>query len=104
MSVHESKTLQIPEERTDEKTEPPPQYKVLIHNDDFTTKVFVIELLVAVFHKSLDAAATLMWNIHHHGYGVAGIYPFEIAETKVKQAMTLARANEFPLKLTIEEE
>jgi ATP-dependent Clp protease adaptor protein ClpS len=104
MSEHESKTLQIPEERTDEKTSPPPQYKVLIHNDDFTTKVFVIELLVAVFHKSLDAAATLMWHIHHHGYGVAGVYPFEIAETKAKHAMALARANEFPLKLTIEEE
>lgn len=104
MSVHESKTLQIPEEHAEEKTGPPPQYKVLIHNDDFTTKVFVIELLVAVFHKSLDAAATLMWHIHHHGYGVAGVYPFEIAETKVEHATALARANEFPLKLTIEKE
>jgi ATP-dependent Clp protease adaptor protein ClpS len=104
MPVHESKTIQVPEEWTDERTGSPPRYKVLIHNDDFTTKIFVIELLVAVFHKSLDAAATLMWHIHHHGYGVAGVYPFEIAETKVKHAMTLARANEFPLKLTIEKE
>lgn len=104
MPVHDGKTLQIPEERTDEKLGPPPQYKVLIHNDDFTTKVFVIELLVAVFHKPLDAAATLMWHIHHHGYGVAGVYPFEIAETKVSHAMALARANEFPLRLTIEQE
>jgi ATP-dependent Clp protease adaptor protein ClpS len=104
MPVHENNTLQIPEEVTDEKTGPPPQYKVLIHNDDFTTKVFVIELLVAVFHKSLDAAATLMWHIHHHGYGVAGVYSFEIAETKAKHATALARANEFPLKLTLEKE
>jgi ATP-dependent Clp protease adaptor protein ClpS len=104
MPVHDSKTLQTTEERTDEKIGPPPQYRVLIHNDDFTTKVFVIELLVAVFHKSLDAAATLMWHIHHHGYGVAGVYPLEIAETKVNHATTLARANEFPLKLSIEKE
>jgi ATP-dependent Clp protease adaptor protein ClpS len=104
MPVSENKTLRLPKERTDEKTGPPPQYKVLIHNDDFTTKVFVIELLVAVFHKSLDAAATLMWHIHHNSYGVAGVYPFEIAETKVKHAMALAQANQFPLKLTIEKE
>jgi ATP-dependent Clp protease adaptor protein ClpS len=103
MPSQESKTIRLPEVLTVERTRPPRQYKVLIHNDDFTTKVFVIELLVAVFHKSLDAAATLMWQIHHHGQGVAGVYPFEIAETKAKHAMALAQANEFPLKLTIEE-
>lgn len=108
MSPQDTHTIHIPKDDTDlapdEKVRRPRQYKVLIHNDDFTTKIFVIELLVAVFHKSLDAAATLMWRIHHHGYGVAGVYSFEIAETKAKHAMALAQANEFPLKLTIEED
>lgn len=103
MPPQESKTIRRPEVLTEERTRPPRKFKVLIHNDDFTTKVFVIELLVAVFHKPLDAAATLMWKIHHHGYGVAGVYPLEIAETKAKHAMALAQANEFPLKLTVEE-
>jgi len=103
MSSQKSKTIRSPKVQTVEKTAPPGQYRVVIHNDDFTTKVFVIEILVAVFHKPLDAAATLMWRIHHDGHGVAGVYPFEIAETKAKHAMALARANEFPLKLTIEE-
>mgnify|MGYP001549760933 CR=1 FL=1 len=104
MASQESKTIHQPKVEIKERTQPPRQYKVLVHNDDFTTKVFVIELLVAVFHKSLDAAATLMWKIHHHGHGVAGVYPLEIAETKAKHAMALAQANEYPLKLTIEKE
>lgn len=104
MPAQENKTLRAPEARRDKNVSPPPRYKVLVHNDDFTTRVFVIELLVAVFHKPLDAAATLMWQIHHNGVGVAGAYPFEIAETKAKHAMALARANQFPLKLTIEKE
>lgn len=102
MSSQNNKTSHAPEVTTVEKTALPPQYKVLVHNDDFTTKIFVIELLVAVFHKPLDAAATLMWQIHHHGRAVAGVYPFEIAETKAKHAMAIAQANEFPLKLTLE--
>lgn len=102
MSSQDNKTQRTPEVITAERTALPPQYKVLVHNDDFTTKVFVIEVLVAVFHKPLDAAATLMWQIHHHGYAVAGVYPFEIAETKAKHAMAIAQANEFPLKLSLE--
>lgn len=102
MASQNNKTGRAPEVITVEKNALPPQYKVLVHNDDFTTKIFVIELLVAVFHKPLDAAATLMWQIHHHGHAVAGVYPFEIAETKAKHAMAIAQANEFPLKLTLE--
>lgn len=102
MSIRNNKPAPVPEVIRIEKTDLPPQYKVLVHNDDFTTKIFVIELLVAVFHKPLDTAATLMWQIHHHGAAVAGVYPFEIAETKAEHAMALARANEYPLRLTLE--
>jgi ATP-dependent Clp protease adaptor protein ClpS len=82
----------------------PPLYKVLLHNDDFTTKVFVVEILVAIFNKTIDAATRLMWYVHRNGTGVCGIYTLEVAETKIKQVTTLARESGFPLKLTIEAE
>ena len=66
----------------DEELAEPPMYKVLLHNDDFTTKEFVVTILVSVFNKSLDAATQLMWSVHRNGLGVAGVYPLEIAETK----------------------
>jgi ATP-dependent Clp protease adaptor protein ClpS len=91
------------EEIRDEVTEPP-LYKVLIHNDDYTTKSFVVEILVVVFNKSTEEATQIMWQAHHNGTGLCGIYPLEVAETKVKVVTEAARENGFPLKLTIEEE
>jgi len=88
----------------EEETTEPPMYKVLIHNDDFTTKLFVVEILMSVFSKSQDEATRLMWHVHKNGVGVCGIYPLEVAETKVLQVMELARENGYPLKLTLEEE
>jgi ATP-dependent Clp protease adaptor protein ClpS len=90
-------------ETRDEITEPP-LYKVLIHNDDFTTKDFVVELLVVVFNKSLEEATQIMWQAHRNGTALCGIFPLEVAETKVKVVTEAARENGFPLKLTIEEE
>jgi len=90
-------------ESRDEVTEPP-LYKVLIHNDDYTTKDFVVELLVVVFNKSLEEATQVMWQTHRNGTGLCGIYPLEVAETKVKVVTEAARESGFPLKLTIEEE
>jgi ATP-dependent Clp protease adaptor protein ClpS len=87
----------------DEVTEPP-MFKVLIHNDDYTTKDFVVKILVAVFNKSLEEATSLMWVVHKNGRGVCGIYPFEIAETKVGIVTATARENGFPLKTTMEPE
>ncbi|MGD9042878.1 MAG: ATP-dependent Clp protease adaptor ClpS [Desulfobacterales bacterium] len=87
-----------------EKTTEPPMYKVLLHNDDYTTKAFVVELLIAVFNKSIDEATRLMWHIHRNGSGVCGVYPYEMAETKVSLATTAARENGFPLKTTMERE
>ena len=82
----------------------PPMYKVLIHNDDFTTKAFVVDVLTTVFKKTLDEATRIMWQAHHNGTGLCGIYTLEVAETKVNLVTAAARENGFPLKLTLEEE
>ena len=88
----------------DEETTEPPDYKVLLHNDDFTTKAFVVEILVEVFNRSVENATRLMWYVHKNGVGVCGIYPLEVAETKIMQGAALAREHGFPLKLTLEPE
>jgi len=88
----------------DEETTEPPDYKVLLHNDDYTTKAFVVEILMVVFNKSPEEATHLMWYVHKNNIGVCGIYPLEMAETKIDQGTTLARENGFPLKLTLEKE
>jgi len=87
----------------DEVTEPP-MYRVMIHNDDYTTKEFVVEMLVAVFNKSVEEATGIMWAAHRNGAGLCGVYPYEVAETKVKVAAEAARESGFPLRLTIEAE
>jgi ATP-dependent Clp protease adaptor protein ClpS len=89
---------------SEEKTAEPPNYRVLLHNDDYTTKAFVVEVLTAIFKKSLEEATQLMWYVHKNGVGVCGIYPLEVAETKVAQVTELARENGYPLKLSLEEE
>ncbi|RJQ84495.1 MAG: ATP-dependent Clp protease adaptor ClpS [Desulfobacteraceae bacterium] len=89
-------------EHTEERTKEPPMYRVLLHNDDFTTKEFVVEILVYVFHKPVNEAMELMWRVHNHGRGVAGVFSREIAETKITTVTTIARENGFPLKLTME--
>ena len=91
-------------EEIDEKTTLPPMYKVLLHNDDYTTKAFVVEILVAIFNKSIDEATELMWQVHRNGIGVCGIYPYEIAETKTKLVATVAREHGYPLKASMERE
>jgi ATP-dependent Clp protease adaptor protein ClpS len=91
-------------EAIDEKTTEPPMYKVLLHNDDYTTKAFVVEILMAVFNKSIEEATRLMWHVHRNGSGVCGIYPYEMAETKVNLVTTVARENGFPLKTSMEQE
>jgi ATP-dependent Clp protease adaptor protein ClpS len=81
----------------------PPLYKVLIHNDDYTTMEFVVFILQTVFQHEEVEAVQIMLNVHRQGVGVAGIYTYEIAETKVAQVESLARAREFPLLCTVEE-
>lgn len=81
----------------------PPLYKVLLHNDDFTTMEFVVDILRHVFHKSELDAVHIMLAVHQQGVGVAGVYTYEIAETKISQVTQRARTNEFPLLCTLEE-
>ena len=81
----------------------PPLYKVLIHNDDYTTMDFVVFVLQTVFQHEETAAVQIMLQVHMQGVGVAGVYTYEIAETKVAQVEALARAREFPLLCTVEE-
>jgi ATP-dependent Clp protease adaptor protein ClpS len=86
------------------KVEKPPLYKVLLHNDNYTTMEFVVHVLKTVFHKSTTAAVRIMLAVHHQGVGVAGVYTYEIAETKIDQVTQLARSQAFPLLCTLEEE
>jgi ATP-dependent Clp protease adaptor protein ClpS len=85
-----------------QKTRRPPLYKVLLHNDDYTTKEFVVYVLQSIFQRSEADALQIMMHVHNNGVGVAGIFTFEVAETKVAKTMQLARSHEFPLQLSIE--
>lgn len=87
-----------------EKTQEPAMYKVLLLNDDYTTMDFVVQIVVLVFNKSMEEATRIMLNVHRKGVGVCGVYPYEIAETKVDTVHALARENEFPLKCTMEKD
>lgn len=86
------------------KTKRPPLYKVLLHNDDYTTKEFVVMVLQAVFHKSEVDANQIMLHVHENGIGVAGVFPYEVAETKIAKTLALARRYEYPLQLSMEPE
>ena len=91
---------------TDSKTklEKPKLFKVLLHNDDFTTMEFVVYVLKTVFHRSDTEAFSVMMKVHNEGVGVAGIYTYEVAQMKAEKAMNLARVEEFPFLCTVEEE
>ncbi len=86
------------------KVKPPKKYKVILHNDDYTTMEFVIFVLQNVFHKTMDEAESIMMEVHVKGAGVCGIYSKEIAETKSQKVLNLAKANNHPLECTIEPE
>ncbi len=80
----------------------PHKYKVLLHNDDYTSMEFVVHVLMKIFRKSLDEATTIMLSVHESGLGVCGIYTFEIAHAKVMQVRFMAREAGFPLLCTSE--
>jgi len=82
----------------------PRRYRVLLHNDDYTTMEFVVRVLMEVFHKMEAEAIKLMLDVHQKGVGVAGVFPRDIAETKATQAVELARGEGMPLKCTTEPE
>lgn len=94
----------ITEERSKERLQRPKLYKVLLHNDHYTTREFVVAVLIGVFNKSETDAVAIMLHVHQKGTGVAGVYPFDVAQTKVEKVHRLARENEYPLLLTLEPE
>ena len=92
------------ESKEEEEVKEPEMYKVLLHNDNYTTMEFVVEVLMYVFNKAADEATIIMLNVHRKGIGVCGVYTYEVAETKVNKVHSLAREYGFPLKCSMERE
>jgi len=98
----EPQTKEKPASKTIEKIKEPEQYKVIFLNDHYTSMEFVVEILMVIFHKSLEDANKLMLDVHQKGRGVAGVYTWDIAVTKTEQVHAAAQANGFPLKCIVE--
>ena len=90
--------------KTKKTTKKPKMWKVLLHNDDYTTMEFVVSLLMHLFHHPQPMAFEIMMKVHKSGVGVAGLYTREVAETKVAKTIELARKYDFPLECTMEPE
>ncbi|ACN15760.1 ClpS [Desulforapulum autotrophicum HRM2] len=104
MSLNEPSIKQRTSSKVEKKEGYPPMYRVVLHNDDYTTMEFVVQILITVFGKSLEKASIIMLNIHKQGKGICGSYTREVAETKVNTVHHLAREQGFPLKSTMEKE
>ncbi len=89
--------------KTKTKVQRPAMYQVVLLNDDYTTMEFVVEILQKFFQKSVEEATRIMLHVHYKGAGVCGIYPREIAETKVSQVIEYSRKHEYPLQCVMEE-
>jgi ATP-dependent Clp protease adaptor protein ClpS len=94
----------LTESRSDQKLEQPRLWRVLLHNDDYTTQDFVVWVLETVFHKPTVEAFDIMLSVHRSGMGIAGVYTHDVAETKLKTTRQLAEEHEFPLLVTMEPE
>ena len=103
MARDQDSTEGVVKERVRVQKREPTEYRVVLLNDDYTTMEFVVLVLETVFQKSPAEAYRVMMHVHLNGKGIAGVYPFEIAETKVDTVATMARDEGFPLKATIEE-
>ena len=86
-----------------EKLKPPPMYKVLLLNDDFTPMEFVVEVLQQLFHMNREKATQVMLQVHTQGHGVCGVYTKDVAATKVEQVLQFAKAHQHPLQCVMEE-
>lgn len=88
--------------RTKTQTQRPSMYRVLLLNDDYTPMDFVIAVLCTYFHKNIDDAQRIMWQVHNNGVGECGVYTYEVADTKVTQVMDHARKHQHPLQCVME--
>lgn len=104
MGHNASHTKEETSTKTRTLAQEPSLFRVLLHNDDYTTMEFVVSVLMHVFQKTMEESTRIMLNVHLEGIGVCGIYPHEVAETKVDTVHTLARQNGFPLKCTMEKD
>lgn len=102
MSNGRGKNSQQTEEKTEQKIGKPSPFNVFLLNDNYTTMEFVVNILKNIFGKNLTEATQIMLQVHKKGVGLAGVYPKEIAETKVEAVHKMARDNEFPLKCIME--
>ena len=103
MAREQHQTGDAVKERVEPKKQDPTQYKVILLNDDYTTMEFVVNVLESVFQKSPAEAYRIMMAVHLNGQGIAGIYSWEVAETKVETVTSMARDAGFPLKAVTEE-
>ena len=94
----------ITESRTEQQLEKPRMWRVLLHNDDYTTQDFVVWVLESIFHKPRGEAFQIIMSVHRSGMGVAGVYTHDVAETKMRTTKQLAEEHEFPLLVTMEPE
>lgn len=94
----------VTREKSKVKVKKPKHYKVIMHNDDFTTMEFVVHILTTIFRKEILEAERIMMDVHTKGRGIVGVYPYDIAVTKVSLSMEKAKEEGFPFKVTVEEE
>ena len=104
MAEYKPDAEELVDSETKEETDEPPMYRVMLLNDDYTTMEFVVEVLRTVFLKPLEEATRIMLSVHRAGVGICGVYPFEVAETKVESVHALAHEHGFPLKCVMEKE
>lgn len=89
--------------RDEEKLKEPKDYMVILLNDNYTTREFVVEILKLIFHKNSEEATRIMLNVHHKGRGIVGVYTWDIASTKASQVHAIAKQYDYPLKCVVEE-
>lgn len=103
MTGRQNETDGAIQERAETKSQDPKLYNVILLNDDYTTMEFVLQILETLFQKSPAEAYRIMMHVHRNGRGLAGVYTWEVAETKVEQVATLSREAGYPLRATIED-
>ena len=91
-----------PKEKTKTQLSEPDEYRVVLLNDDYTTMDFVVEVLMVIFHKNIADANKIMLDVHKKGKGIVGLYPWDIAATKVEQVHAAAKESQFPLRCIVE--
>jgi len=97
-------TVVVVEKKSKTTRKKPRLWKVILHNDDYTTMEFVVLVLMKFFHKSETEATHIMLSVHHKGHGVAGVFTKDVAETKVAQVTDYAKEQGMPLRLSVEPE